>query len=80
MAIGKLLRNSIPGLLLSWGSKLRYPTLFLLTAVVFVADLLIPDVIPLADEILIGLVTLALANLKKKPGELETKAPESDRL
>ena len=67
MAIGKLLRGSLPAVLLRWGGRLRFPYLFLLTAIVFVADLMIPDVIPLADEIIIGLVTLILANLKKSP-------------
>ncbi|MFK7977541.1 MAG: DUF6116 family protein [Halioglobus sp.] len=71
MAIRKILRNSAPVLLLRWGAKLRFPTLFLLTATVFVADLIIPDVIPMADEILIGLATIALANLKKKPEDIE---------
>ncbi|MDX1734596.1 MAG: DUF6116 family protein [Halioglobus sp.] len=67
MAIGKLVRAGLPGVVLKWGARLRFPWLFLLTAVLFVIDLLVPDVIPLVDEILIGLVTLLLANLKKKP-------------
>lgn len=62
----KLLRAGLPGMVLRWGSRLRFPYLFLVTAVLFVIDLAIPDVIPLADEILIGLATLVLANLKKK--------------
>ena len=66
MAIGKVLRAALPGTLLRWGAKLRFPYLFLLTAVLFVFDLAIPDVVPFADEILIGLVTLILASLKKK--------------
>lgn len=79
MAISKLLRNSFPGLLISWGAKLRFPTLFLLTATIFVADLFIPDVIPMADEILIGLVTIGLANLKKKPEPIEQSTLEDEQ-
>jgi hypothetical protein len=60
-----LLRVGIPGMVLRWGSRLRFPYLFLLMAALFVFDLAIPDVIPVADEILIGLATLLLANLKK---------------
>ena len=67
MAIGKLVRAGLPGVVLKWGARLRFPWLFLLTAALFVIDLLVPDAIPLVDEILIGLVTLLLANLKKKP-------------
>lgn len=80
MAIGKMLRASVPGVMLSWGSKLRFPYLFLLTAAVFVADVLIPDVIPFADEIVIGLVTLLLASWKKKPEPVsaESAAPLDD--
>lgn len=75
MALGKLLRSSLPAVLLRWGGRLRFPYIFLLTAIIFVADLAIPDVIPLADEIIIGLVTLLLANLKK-PSE-KTEEPAS---
>ena len=67
MAIGKFLRKGFPGLILSWGSGLRYPYLFLLTAAVFIVDVVVPDIIPFADEILIGMATLILARFKKKP-------------
>jgi hypothetical protein len=44
--------------------RLRYPWLFAITAGLFLADLLIPDLIPLADEILLAVVTLLLASRK----------------
>ena len=50
--------------LLGWARRLRYPTLFKLTALVFVVNVFVPDVIPFVDEILLGLGTLLLANLK----------------
>jgi hypothetical protein len=53
--------------LLRWLSRLGYPRLFVLTATLFVLDTLIPDVIPFADELLLGLATLLLARWKK-PG------------
>lgn len=46
--------------------RLSYPRLFALTAALFAIDLVIPDVIPLADELLLGLGTLLLANWKKR--------------
>ena len=52
--------------LLGWAQKLRYPTLFKLVATLFVVDMFIPDFIPFADEILLGLGTLLLANWKNR--------------
>lgn len=49
---------------LRWASRLRHPTLFKLTAAVFVIDMLVPDLLPFADEVLLGLATMLLANWK----------------
>ncbi|HEU4663660.1 MAG TPA: DUF6116 family protein [Dokdonella sp.] len=57
--------NPITRPLLRWADGLRFPRLALLTAALFVADLLVPDVIPFVDEILLGLGTLLLANLHR---------------
>jgi hypothetical protein len=50
-------------------SRLRYPKLLALTGALFVVDLFVPDVIPLADEILLGLGTLLLARLRTRRTE-----------
>jgi hypothetical protein len=47
-------------------ARLRFPTLFCITALLFVVDLVVPDVIPLADEILLGLVAALLGSLKRR--------------
>lgn len=52
--------------LLNWARKLRYPTLFKVTALVFAVNVFVPDMIPFVDEILLGLGTLLLANLKDR--------------
>ncbi len=52
--------------LLDWARKLRYPTLFKFTAVLFALSMLVPDPIPFLDEILFGLGTLLLANWKRR--------------
>jgi hypothetical protein len=52
--------------LLGFAARLRFPTLFLVTATLFVVDVLIPDFIPFADEILLGLGTLVLASWKNR--------------
>ena len=56
--------------LMRWLGRLSYPRLFLVAAGLFVVDLVVPDVIPFADELLLGLGTLLLANWKqrKAPG------------
>ena len=51
--------------LLDWARKLRYPTLFKITAALFVVTLFLPDPVPFVDEILFGLGTLLLANWKR---------------
>ena len=47
-------------------SGLAYPKLFVLLALVFVADILVPDAIPFADEILLGLATAILGLWRRK--------------
>lgn len=59
--------NPVVSPLLRWLGKLSFPRLFLLTATLFFLDLLIPDLIPFVDEILLGLGTLLLSRWKKKP-------------
>ena len=66
MAIGKIMRRGIPVAILRWASGLRFPTLFLVTAILFGLNLVVPDIIPLADEILMGLVVLLLGSWRKK--------------
>jgi len=51
---------------MEWARRLRYPTLFKITATLFVLDLLLPDPLPFADELLFGLGTLLLANWKQR--------------
>ena len=70
MAIGKLARGGIAGILLRWASGLRFPYLFLLTALLFIFNLIVPDFVPVVDELIMGLVALTLASRRKKPGEV----------
>lgn len=63
--------NPLLAPLLGFLGRLSYPRLFVITATLFVIDLIIPDFIPLADEILLGLGSLLLANFKKR------KTPDS---
>jgi hypothetical protein len=67
-------RNPLVALVSRFAAKLRYPHLFLLTGALFVIDLLVPDAIPFADELLLGLGTLLLAGLKRRG---DPNAPDS---
>ncbi len=79
MSMKGLMRAGVPGMLLRWGARLRFPYLFLLMAALFVFDLFIPDVIPLVDEILLGLGTVLLANLKKGRSQSDTAGLPNDK-
>lgn len=46
--------------------SLRFPWLLLVTVVLFLLNLLIPDALPFVDEILLALVAALLARFKRK--------------
>jgi hypothetical protein len=52
--------------LMQFAAGLRFPRLLAVTAALFIFDFIIPDMIPFADEILLGLLSLLLASLKKR--------------
>lgn len=58
--------NPVPGIVTRHASRLRFPRLLALTAGLFVLDLVIPDFIPFIDEILLGLGTLVLSQLRTR--------------
>lgn len=58
--------NPLLAPLMRWLGRLSYPRLFVLAAVLFGIDLVVPDVVPFVDEILLGLGTLLLANWKTR--------------
>ncbi len=80
MAIGKVARGGLVGVFLRWAAGLRFPYMFGLTALLFALNLFIPDIIPMADEVIMGLVTVLLANLRKQPeqGKDKEKAGEKE--
>ena len=54
------------GLLTRYCARLRFPQLFLITAALFAIDVVVPDIIPFADEVLLALGTLLLGSWQKK--------------
>lgn len=75
MGMGRMARGGVAGVVLRWASRLRFPYLFLLTAILFVLNLFIPDALPMADELLMGLIALLLASLRKKTPDSGSSAP-----
>jgi len=80
MGISKLARGGVAGLVLRWASRLRFPYLFALTALLFALNLFLPDPFPFADELLMGLVAVLLGSLRKKrpaddPDNADDEAP-----
>ena len=67
-------RGLIPTLIARFAGKLRFPQLFAFIGSLFLLDLLIPDLLPFFDEMMLGLLTLLLGMWKK------SSPPPSDEL
>ena len=70
--------NPLLAPLLGFFGKLSYPRLFALAATLFAIDVVIPDFVPFADELLLGLGTLLLANWKKRKDPVKAGKPPID--
>jgi hypothetical protein len=57
-----------------FASRLRYPTLFKIVAALFVVDLVVPDIVPFYDEVLLALATLLLGSFNS--GRKSTSDPD----
>lgn len=64
---------------MNWARKLRYPTLFKITAGLFLVTMVIPDPIPFVDEILLALGTLLLANWKNRKDPAVIDSPDQSK-
>ena len=52
--------------LLALAARLRFPWLFALTALLFGVSLVVPDPVPLVDELLLGLLTVLFAAWRRR--------------
>ena len=59
--------------------NLRFPSLFVLFALLTLADMVIPDVIPLADEIGLGLLTPLFGMWKDRRNHRRAGFPRDSR-
>jgi len=60
------MRAPLIGAVLAWAERLRFPQLLVLTGALFLVDLVVPDPMPFADELLLGLATLLFAAWRKR--------------
>lgn len=67
--------NPLVAPILGFLSRLSFPRLFVLAAALWGLDMLVPDFIPFVDELLLGIGTLLLANLRKKTPEPQPEKP-----
>jgi len=72
--------NPLIAPVLRWLGRLSYPRLFLVTAVIFAINLIVPDLVPFVDEILLGLATLLLANWKNRKQGATSDPRSSDTI
>ena len=70
-------RSALVGWFVARLARLRFPVLFLISAGLFVVDLVVPDFIPFADEVLLGLVTALLASWRSRRVTAEDDIPET---
>jgi hypothetical protein len=64
--------------LLGLASRLRFPWLLVVTALLFLASVVFPDPVPFLDELLLGMLTLLFAAWRKRrddgAGEKESQS------
>lgn len=74
-------RVGISAILLRYASRLRFPYLFGITAILFGVDLIWPDFVPFADELLLGLLTALFGTWRKRkrvePPKRQAERPTS---
>ncbi len=58
-----------------FASRLKYPQLFFVTLTLFLLDLIIPDLFPFVDEILLGLLTVLLGSWADDRGRNDVRKP-----
>lgn len=58
--------NWIKSRVMPYLESLRFPVLLVITAAVFLVNVVVPDVIPFIDEIFLALMVALLSRLKRK--------------
>jgi cadmium resistance protein CadD (predicted permease) len=77
--------RALIAMFLNFASQLRFRNLFLVVIGLFFFNLLIPDFIPLIDEIMLGLLAIVLGSWKserkkqKEENQIEREVVDEDR-
>jgi len=58
--------NAILSRVTRYLETLRFPVLLIVTAILFLVNVMVPDVLPFVDELLLALVVALLARLKRR--------------
>ncbi len=61
--------NALVAAVVAYAARLRFPVLAGITVVLFVLDLIVPDAIPLVDELLLGLAAALFSTWKRRREE-----------
>ena len=69
-------KGLVGALVARYAMRLRFPQLFAFTGTLFLLDMLIPDLIPFMDEMMLGLLTLLLGMWRKDSPVAEGELPK----
>jgi hypothetical protein len=69
-------KGLVGALVARYAMRLRFPQLFAFTGTLFLLDMLIPDLIPFMDEMMLGLLTLLLGMWRKDSPATGDEAPK----
>jgi hypothetical protein len=69
-------KGLVGALVARYAMRLRFPQLFAFTGTLFLLDMLIPDLIPFMDEMMLGLLTLLLGMWRKDSPVAEEELPK----
>lgn len=61
----RVLPSALVGWFLNYAETLQHPQLFKWITAIFLVDLFIPDLVPFADELLLGMAAVYLGRRKK---------------
>lgn len=68
-AIGRMITRMTAGM--------RFPTLFLIVGGLFLLDLVVPDLIPFYDEILMAMLTVLIGSIRRRGRTIDAERETS---
>ena len=70
--------KSITARFVGYLETLRFPWLLLVTSLLFLVNVFVPDAFPFIDELLLGLIAVVLGRLKRPAGGKAAKDDDPD--